>query len=423
MRALCLFVLCAAPPALADVVKREVPDYDGRGAAPTTAGDIALWMPRVAVAPLYLASEYVVRRPMELLVTSAEKGRWPDRLIDLFTFDPERKTGLVPTLYVEKGFHPTAGFYGFADDLGADGNALRIFGSFGSGHQELSFSDRVALDHAWTVGLRGQWAYRNDNVYDGAGPESREADRARYGLRRLEAAAQVSAQPTRAVTLGFEAGARDLRLDGDGCCGDPTVPGAAGMGERGPFARVSFSLDTRPGPPAPRSGLLLDVDAEASADPASGRGWMRWGGTLGGVWDVGGSRRLLGLSATARFVDPLGGGDVPFYDLVTVGGSGPLRGFSAGRLSGRSGLAAAAVYEWPVSVWIDGVLHGAVGDVFGAHLEGLRPGLVRLSTGIGLRTRGEGHRFEILVALGTRTLDDGAGVDSVRLVVGGTKMF
>src|SRR5262249_14372485 len=135
MKTLPLLILLVPALAAADVEKRALPDYDGRGPDPTTVGDVALWVPRIAVAPLYLASEYVVRRRMGALVVAAEKGGWASRVMDLFTFDAERKTGLVPSFFFEKGFHPTAGFYFFADDLGMDGNDLHLFGSFGSGHQ------------------------------------------------------------------------------------------------------------------------------------------------------------------------------------------------------------------------------------------------------------------------------------------------
>jgi len=432
MRAFLLVALLAAPTlAFADdVEKRAMPDYDGRGPAPTDAGDVAIWVPRLAVAPLYLASEYVVRRPMEKLVVAAEAGHWPDRLIELFTFDPERKTGIVPSFYFERGFHPSGGFYFFADDLFTDGTAMRVFGSFGPGHHELGLSEKLTTG-AWTFGLRGQWSFRDDYVFYGEGPTSNEADIGRYGLRRLEAAASVSAKAAREVTVGLEVGARDIELSSSDCCDDPSVDlapyptptGFAEGGSTGPFAKLTFGIDTRPPSPAARTGLLVDADAEIDADPRTGRSWMLWGGSVGATWDIGGRHRVLGVSMAARFADGLDGADVPFHDLVTIGGSGPLRGFSAGRLTGRSSLAATAVYEWPVAVWIDGVAHVAAGDVFGEHLDGFRPELLRMSTGIGLRARGDGHRFELLVALGTRTFDEGAGVDSVRLVIGGTRMF
>lgn len=44
--------------------KRDLPDYDGRGPEPTTAGDVLLWVPRVALFPLYATTELLVRQPI-----------------------------------------------------------------------------------------------------------------------------------------------------------------------------------------------------------------------------------------------------------------------------------------------------------------------------------------------------------------------
>ena len=56
--------------------RRAVPDYDGRP-EPTTAGDIALWVPRVVLFPLYLVSEYLIRRPLGWLISTGEREHWP----------------------------------------------------------------------------------------------------------------------------------------------------------------------------------------------------------------------------------------------------------------------------------------------------------------------------------------------------------
>ncbi|HEY0483937.1 MAG TPA: hypothetical protein VGD37_40735, partial [Kofleriaceae bacterium] len=55
---------------------RHAPDYDGRGNTDTDADSWALWIPRVALSPLYFVNEYVVRRPLGALVTVAERRHW-----------------------------------------------------------------------------------------------------------------------------------------------------------------------------------------------------------------------------------------------------------------------------------------------------------------------------------------------------------
>ena len=78
----------------ADEPKRAVPDFDGRGSGPTTPGDVALWVPRVTLFPLYLTSEYLIRRPLGALVVAAERSDVPRCLYDFFAFGPGHKSGL-----------------------------------------------------------------------------------------------------------------------------------------------------------------------------------------------------------------------------------------------------------------------------------------------------------------------------------------
>ena len=49
--------------------KREVPDYDGRGNVDAKA-DRWLWIPRIALLPLYVVNESLLRRPVGTLRVS-----------------------------------------------------------------------------------------------------------------------------------------------------------------------------------------------------------------------------------------------------------------------------------------------------------------------------------------------------------------
>jgi hypothetical protein len=164
--------------------------------------------------------------------------------------------------------------------------------------------------------------------------------------------------------------------------------------------------------------LNVEEDVDTQNTPHS---WIRYGGTLGGFWDITGEARVLSLSVTTIFVNPTAGGPTPFTELATLGGGQPFVGYLYGRLVDRSAIAAQLRYEWPVWAFLDGELHAAVGNVFGEHLRGIRAGLMRLSTGIGVRsTRGTGPSFEFLVGLGTEPFDTGFRVSSFRLVFGST---
>src|SRR5690242_2369082 len=73
-------LLTIAPSALAQknepTPKRAVPDYEGRPPKKTTAGEVALWLPRILLAPLYFTTEYLLRRPIGAAITAAEKGKF-----------------------------------------------------------------------------------------------------------------------------------------------------------------------------------------------------------------------------------------------------------------------------------------------------------------------------------------------------------
>ena len=210
---------------------------------------------------------------------------------------------------------------------------------------------------------------------------------------------------------------------------------------------VTAELDTRPRrlpndlPEAsdyvtpPGSGVRLQIRGEhatglrdaprlSSLQPSRYH-WVKYGGTLGGFVDLSGQQRLLGLSLIADFADPLDeNGEIPFSEQVTLGGERPMRGFLEGRLVDRSSAVAQLDYMWPIWVWLDGAMHYPVRNVFGEHLESFETKLLRQSFGLGLRSNGSrDHVFEILLAFGTKTFDEGGGIENVRFVLGATSGF
>jgi outer membrane protein assembly factor BamA len=147
------------------------------------------------------------------------------------------------------------------------------------------------------------------------------------------------------------------------------------------------------------------------------RVWTTYGATAGVAVDTW-RRRVVGLSVAADFADPLEG-TIPFTDRVSLGGNRPMRGFLQGRLIDRSSIVASLQYTWPIWVYLDGLIQTDVGNVFGAHLAGFDPDLLRLSSGIGVRSTGDpSSGLEVMVAGGTDPFEDGFRVSSFRLVVG-----
>jgi outer membrane protein assembly factor BamA len=153
--------------------------------------------------------------------------------------------------------------------------------------------------------------------------------------------------------------------------------------------------------------------------------WVSYGATAAGFVDLTGEQRVVGLHVLADFTDPVQrDGVVPFDRQVSLGGPRPLRGFLEGRLRDRSATVALLDYRWPVWVWLDGTMHYAIGNVFGQHLDGFDLGAMRSSYGVGIQSNRTGDTpFQMLLALGTRTFDEGAGIDSVRLAIGSSHGF
>jgi len=420
--------------------KRAVPVYDGREEAPTTAGDVALWVPRIVLFPLYLTSEYVLRRPMGALVTTAERDRWPAALVSFFTFGTEHQAGVVPTALFDFGFRPSVGLYGFWDDALARGNDLRFRAAFGgTDWLTAGIADRIHLGGDATVTLRFDWTRRPDGLFAGVGARSLEDDVGRFAFERTEGAALFHVPLGGQNALRTEVGARSVQFLPGTCCDEPSlrsriregaygVPAGLDTGYGLTFQRIQLGLDTRSPRPAAGSGVRLELDLSQlqSLRPAAALSqWTGYGASVGGFLDLTGTGRVLSLQATARFVDPWSETDeIPFTELVQLGHREPMRGFKEGRLIGRSAAAVTLQHEWPIWVSVNGAAQLEVGNVFGPHLEDLAPELLRGSLALGARSAGsDDHFLEVLVGLGTETVQDGFHPTSIRLLVGGNHGF
>jgi hypothetical protein len=418
---------------------RPLPDYDGRSGKghPTTAGEAALWVPRIVLFPAYVVSEYVIRRPLGYVTTAAEKAHVPAALYDFFAFGPDHKAGIVPTAFIDFGFSPSVGFYGFWDDAGMKGHALRLRGSTWGQHWLAgALSERFQVSKSASIGWSASLTRRPDYAFYGVGPDTREANRSRYAADTAQVVASWRTGLWRSSSLETGLGYRGVSF-GPGDFGhDPSLPleverGAFPLpdgyteGYRAPLLQSSLTLDTRY-EGGPESGGRLAISTEEGGDlsrstPAS---WIRYSASLGGFLDLDSHARILSLSVATEFVDALGARPIPFTELVTAGGNDKMPGFRTGRLRGRSSAVATLRYAWPIWVWLDGSLQAAVGNVFGEHLSGASLGQSRFSGAIGIESRGSRDSvFQLLVGFGTETFNSGADVNSIRLVAGARSGF
>lgn len=432
--------------------ERPVPDYDGRP-EPTSLADAALWVPRVALFPLYVLTEYAIRRPLGWLVTTAERERWPAIIINFLTFD-ERRAGIVPTGMIDFGLRPSIGVYVFWNDVFAEDNDLRLRAAYGGEDMWLlRLTKRFSLG-AGQLALTGSYESRPDNVFHGIGRDHDRA-RSRYFRSVARLGALYSSEWYQSSYARIGAGAREVHLDGErGCCGDPSLMDRVrdGAFEVPPGMNqvldvldqaIEVVFDSRPPrdpdlPPAsdyhqpPGHGVRLAVRGQMSElmdqslafeDPIADA-WLHYGASLGGFVDLSGEQRSLGLTVAVDFVEPLGDGEVPLVDLVTLGGERPMRGFLAGELVDKSGAALRLDYRWPVAVWLDGTLLYEVGNVFGSALSGFQLGQLRSSYGFGLQAVGaQDHVFQLMLAFGSESFDDGGRLDTFRFVFGTTAGF
>jgi surface antigen Omp85-like protein len=422
----------------ADEPKRAVPNYDGRPPKTTTVGDVALWVPRILLSPLYFTSEFLIRRPLGAAVSAAERARVPTALYDFFTFGPEHKAGFAPIAFVDFGFQPDVGLYAFWDDAFFDGDDLRLHAAGWSSHWLAgSLTQRIRLprDDQFTFKLSA--SRRPDLTFYGLGPNTLEAYQSRYGRDLIDGRALVDLALVGSSRLLAGVGIRSVDLYHGFYGSDPsveqsaaaglfTLPDGFGHGYTAEFNRLRLTLDSRPKDQAPGTGVRFELEAEQGNGlrASGGPTWLRYSGTLGGFYDLNEHGRVIGLSIATLFADPLGSEPIPFTELVSLGGDAPMRGFYPGRLSDRSAAVASARYRWPIAPWLAGTVRAEVGNVFGVHLEQLRAGLMRFSGSIGLGTTGSTDgSIEALVGFGTETFDHGAQVDSIRVLLGTNRGF
>lgn len=419
-----------APPADGD--KRAVPDYDGRQ-EPTTAGDVLIWIPRIALSPLWVVSELVVRRPLGFLITNAERAHVPEALFDFFTIGPDHNAGIIPIAFVDFGFDPSVGLYVFWNDAFTRGHDLRLRAStWGDDWLAASIVDR------WDLGCDQQLSFeftgvrRPDYVFYGIGPSSLEDNLSRYGSTRFDGHVGYGLPLWRASRFDVALGARSVSFHEGDYDEDPTLgqrarstafdtPAGYADGYTAIYERMQIAIDSRQARPAPGSGVRVEAKIEHGSDVRHdpGSSFVRYGGGVGGFYDLDDHNRVVSLAVSTELADPLGSRPVPFSELVAVGGSENMRGFVPGRLLGRSSAVATVHYRWPIWVLLDGSIQLSVGNVFGAHLRDFDPGLLRFSGAIGVEAFGSSDSaLELLFGVGSRTFDQGGKIDSIRFAVG-----
>jgi hypothetical protein len=411
--------------------KREPQDYGAK--KPSQLGPALLWVPRVLLFPPWVVSEYVVRQPVGLLVRTAERNQWPEAVVNFFTFGDRGQVTLFPSALFDFGLKPSVGFNLKWKYFLAEPNTLTVHaGTWGPDWLAVSASDSYQLNERHALSLEGALINRKDLPFYGMGPRSPSTPRYRYQALKTDLALAYRADLWRSSSITARAGMRSLSFGDGTCCrsrsvydavatGDLPLPPGLGDGYVAAYQGASAALDSRRARPDSGTGVRVEARGELVEAPAHDRAprraWASYGGTVGVAVDTW-RGRVVGLSVAADFADPLLG-TIPFTDQVSLGGNRPLRGFLQGRLIDRSSVVASIQYTWPVWVYLDGLIQTDVGNVFGPHLAGFDWALLRLSSGIGVRSTGDpASGLEVLVAAGTDPFESGFHVSSFRLVLG-----
>ncbi|MFO0662780.1 MAG: BamA/TamA family outer membrane protein [Polyangiaceae bacterium] len=417
--------------------RKQVVSFDGREPEAPSFGESMLWVPRVVLSPVYVVTEFGIRRPVEGVANFFERYQIRSAVWNVVTFGSNGRFGIVPSAFVDFGVNPSVGFNAWFDNAFVRNNDLRLhFGTWGADWISVAFADNYKMRGGKDFTFAASFTRRPDLPFWGTGARSLSDSRSRYGVLRWDVG------PRLRIPIGaqgsFEARA-DLRVvdfRDETCCDDPKltegakrfgfdVPPAFFRGYGALASSMELALDSRPRRPLPQHGLRFVGSVEQGGDLRSGVQWIRSLASLGGYADLG-RNRVLGLKTTISKITSLRSSEeVPFTEWVTLGGSGPMRGFLYGRLVGLSAFVTELEYRWPIWTTLDGAMHVAFGNVFDRNFENMHPRLFRMSSGIGLRTASANAdaTFEMLLGIGTETFEDNLRVSSFRFVFGSTRGF
>lgn len=420
--------------------ERDVPDYDGRADARPTPGQRLLWIPRILFLPAYVVSEFVLRRPLSFLVTNAEENEIPDKVVQFFTFGPDGNVALAPTFSFDFGFRPNVGLYFRYNDFIREGHFLRAGASTaGLDWVTGSVAYRIAPENAgYDFQMSVGATKRPDGLFFGLGSEASEELRSRYNWVGYDVDTRVGGDLWRGSRIEVGAGVRHRHFGSDVSSDSTSVedlvadgrlqglPEGFTDGYTIGYQSARLIIDSRPARPARGTGVRLTGGYELGVDLEGGarsRLWANWGVSAGVHFDMTGVQHVLSLTASIAANEAIRG-ETPFTELPRLSGNGPMRGFVGRSLSGESEAALLLAYHWPVWGWLDGTAHVAVGNSYDGRFEDFSLGNQRLSFGIGLAAVDQrDHFFEFLVGFGTDEFEDGPDVESIRVLIGGTREF
>ncbi len=420
---------------------RAVPDYDGLPEPGDDAGDVGLWTARVLTSPLYLLTEYGLRIPTVWGLTEGERTNGFQVLHDFFTFGPDDHILVLPTVFYEFGFQPSIGVFAQWDEFLFPSNHITAqVGWGGDNWRSGVFNDRIELRDGWNVGARFLARERPDYVFGGIGVDATVLPRARFGARRIEPSLWSATRFWQSSDLELGVTYRSISFFDQAWGSDPSVVARAmANGDALPYgyatgydalsAEVHLDVDTRTPYAPPEGGVRIAVHAGMHGAfgglPELDR-WLSWGGTATFAADLLGGHRVLGITADAHLITQLSGSNVPFVELIELGGArGLLPGYWPGHIQGFSAAGLTAHYTWPIWAFLDARLYFGTANAFGYHFQDFDVAQLRMTFGIEIspRIQDVALPFTFNFAFATDTFERGADMNSFSLAVGAREVL
>lgn len=246
---------------------------------------------------------------------------------------------MIPTALIDFGLRTSGGIYFFYDDFLTKNNQLRVNAATGGRDWlRLTVADRIPVDNHAHVKLRFEASTRPDQLFYGIGPRSLERSHSIYALTAYDGSALFHLEPAPYLLVEAQAGVRSMKFGAlptaarrQSSCARPSTarpsPTSARLHGRAPEPlrgpRLAQAAPrSRDGHPLRRQPGARLRSARPRAEPLD-----QVRRRVGGYLDLDGNNRVLSLSLTTRFVDPTGPAELPFTELVALGGDQVLFGY------------------------------------------------------------------------------------------------
>lgn len=407
-----LLVLLLAPCAHAQ--ERDRSYYDGRAPAEEDAG---LWVPRVLLAPLWLAWEGMIREPQRFLYGAI------DNRSSSIEVEAEPDLQLLPMFAIESDRLAMSGIYFRAADW-IDGAELLTWIEHWD-HQRLygRIELRSSIAPRAVLSIAAHGDHRADAMYYGLGWQAHE--RARFTRNAGHVRVAITARPWRRSRIGawIDAGVR--RYQGTSFAeNEPSLEALVQSGQRAAPGWPGYTavrqglravLDTREEHDPHGGGMRVAVRAHQGVEVERGSGWLYVEGELAGAVRLT-DEHALSLDVGSAFAPSIGG-ETPFEELASLGGT-RMAGFVPRAMLGESALHARLRYRWGIWSDADAYLDVESGNTFGPALEGFALERLRASFAIGIDGIAHGeHMFRALVGVGTDPFAEGGAPSSIHATI------